>query len=249
MPITELSCDQVELASLLDTHPEFDLSPHVTVSESDSTNNSNQLVVENLKDQAENENSLDISESDSIDSLPLLDCTPLIINDMSTPDVSLLDESDDINIVEQGSSNPLALSAGYQKSIVKADINHCDHDHRGSRPKTHIFCQGRVYTYPELEIGVVGNLRNIERRKISLLEKGSSLLVPASLDPSKECSGSADVQGDLDAATILKQIRISNLKNVIIGQLNINSLRNKFYALLELIRLRLHVMTHIVCEN
>ena len=91
MPITELSCDQVELASLLDTHPEFDLSSHVTDSESDSTNNSNQLVVENLKDQAENENSLDISESDSIDSLPLLDCTPLIINDMSTPDVSLLE--------------------------------------------------------------------------------------------------------------------------------------------------------------
>ena len=29
---------------------------------------------------------------------------------------------------------------------------------------------------------------------------------------------------DTDAGTILKQIRINNLKNVIIGQLNINSL-------------------------
>ena len=55
------------------------------------------------------------------------------------------------------------------------------------------------------------------------------------MDPSKENSGFPDVQGDLDAATILKQICISNLKNVVIGQLNVNSLRNKFYALLELI--------------
>ena len=55
------------------------------------------------------------------------------------------------------------------------------------------------------------------------------------LDPSRESFGTLDIQGDLDAATTLKQIRISNLKNVIIGQLNINSLRNKFYALAELI--------------
>ena len=246
MPITELSCDQVELASLLDTDRKFGVFPHVTVLDSSSSDNSTLPVVDNLKEQAEKENSLDISESDYIDSLPLLEFTPLIINDMSTPDVSRLDLSEDINEDdEQESSNILGnhsadfgqalLSAGYQKSTIKAVINHCVDDHGGSRPKTHIFSQGRVYTYPKLEIGILGNLRNIERRKISLLRKGSSLSVPASLDPSKESSGSPDVQGDLDAATILKQIRISNLKNVIIGQLNVNSLRNKFYALLELI--------------
>ena len=38
-----------------------------------------------------------------------------------------------------------------------------------------------------------------------------------------------------DALTTLKNIRINNLKNVIIGQLNINSLRNKFSSLIELI--------------
>ena len=104
------------------------------------------------------------------------------------------------------------------------------------------FSQGRVHTYPKLEIGVLGNLKNIESRKISLLGKGSSLSVPASMDPSKENSGFPDVQGDLDAATILKQIRISNLKNVIIGQLNINSLRNKIHDLAELMKGNLDIL-------
>ena len=38
-----------------------------------------------------------------------------------------------------------------------------------------------------------------------------------------------------DALTTLKNIRVNNLKNGIIGQLNINSLKNKFSSLCELI--------------
>ena len=158
MPMTELSCDQVELDPLLDTDHEFDVSPHVTV--------------------------LDSSFSDdSIDSLRLLECSPRIINDLSTPDVSALDVLEKVNEdEEQVSSNSLKnysveleqalLSAGYQISTVKSVINPClNDDHVGSRPKTHIFSQGRVYTYPKLEIDGSGSCTNVARTKTSLFRK------------------------------------------------------------------------------
>ena len=46
----------------------------------------------------------------------------------------------------------------------------------------------------------------------------------------------------LDAFTTLKNIRIENLKNIIIGQLNINSLRNKIQDLAELMRDKLDIL-------
>ena len=49
-------------------------------------------------------------------------------------------------------------------------------------------------------------------------------------------------QLDKDAFTVLKDLRIQNLKNVIIGQLNINSLRNKFDELAELMRGKLDIL-------
>ena len=47
---------------------------------------------------------------------------------------------------------------------------------------------------------------------------------------------------DHGAFTNLKNIRTKNLKNVIIGQLNINSMRNKFHALTEIIRGNLDIL-------
>ena len=73
-----------------------------------------------------------------------------------------------------------------------------------------------------------------------MIGKGSSQSVSGLTDSN---SGNSAIPGlDSDAATILKQIRISNLKNVIIGQLNINSLRNKFYGLVELIHGNLDIL-------
>ena len=46
----------------------------------------------------------------------------------------------------------------------------------------------------------------------------------------------------LDAFTILKNIRVENLKNIIIGQLNINSLRNKIQDLPELMKGNLDIV-------
>ena len=47
---------------------------------------------------------------------------------------------------------------------------------------------------------------------------------------------------DKDAFAILKNIRIQNLKNIIVGQLNINSLRNKFHALAEMMQGKLDIL-------
>ena len=51
----------------------------------------------------------------------------------------------------------------------------------------------------------------------------------------------SDQQGK-DAFTVLKDLRVQNLKNVIIGQLNINSLRNKFNELAELMQGKLDIL-------
>ena len=59
------------------------------------------------------------------------------------------------------------------------------------------------------------------------------LATPFSLKLNKE--GGIPILQDQDTSTVLKNIRIDNLKNVIIGQLNINSLRNKFQSLVEIV--------------
>ena len=47
---------------------------------------------------------------------------------------------------------------------------------------------------------------------------------------------------DHDAFTQLKNIRMNNMKNVIIGQLNINSMRNKLDPLIEITRGNLDIL-------
>ena len=99
MPTTELSCDKVELTSL--SSHESNVSPNVTILDSNSVN-STVPVADNLNQSIEVENSFEISENDSIDSLPLLECTPLIFNDMSTPNISILEGLEGFNPILSG---------------------------------------------------------------------------------------------------------------------------------------------------
>ena len=64
------------------------------------------------------------------------------------------------------------------------------------------------------------------------LENPITASPPSLLDPN---AVSFIPSSDVNAVKALKDIRIANLNNVIIGQLNINSLRNKFSSLIELV--------------
>ena len=104
-----------------------------------------------------------------------------------------------------------------------------------NRPTTHVFSQGKVFTYPKLEVPKHPNSkRKNYRAEKSVLQGGSANLSVPVLDP--EVSPFIPTNPNHHIFTSLRSIRIDNLKNVIIGQLNINSLRNKFHALTEIIR-------------
>ena len=66
--------------------------------------------------------------------------------------------------------------------------------------------------------------------------------IPTAISLSKTLSDENSDQLGSNAFTILKDLRIQNLKNVIIGHLNINSLRNKFNGLAELMRGKLDIL-------
>ena len=117
--------------------------------------------------------------------------------------------------------------------------------------KTVVFMQGRKYTYEKLDVptepGAEKGTLISSVREVG--EEGGILL--ASTDESKNegVTFSDEMVSDLetlgsensclselnDVSTTLKQLRIDSLKNVIIGQLNIASLRNKFNSLVEII--------------
>ena len=86
----------------------------------------------------------------------------------------------------------------------------------------------------------------LSRKPDSFLFSGTRPCVTnlnAEVTPPPEGKPSGDPNTvDSDAFTVLKNIRLQNLKNIIIGQLNINSLRNKFYDLAELIKDKLDIL-------
>ena len=221
---------------------------------------------------------LEISITNSVTSvsLPLLDSTPLIIND-STPNISLNEESSDINDITTPSTlTQSALSgkpadtdnsdnedlnflrntlrnAGYTPSEADNGImayigkeKECNHEtYDKNKPLTHIFSHGKVYTYEKLNTVVTTNVKKSrsksERLEISSTteEKEGYCLERSHLNPQ---AISFTPRIDLCAFTNLKNIRINNMKNVIIGQLNINSLRNKFQSLVEIIHGNLDIL-------
>ena len=148
----------------------------------------------------------------------------------------------------------ILLSAGYTPSAIKdiQTVLKYENTEKTSRPLTHVFSHGKVFTYEQLEISAPKTTRKVafDRRQVtfSATEGDLSADIPiVSLKLNSEDSYSAsstksNSSSKDDASTILKHIRITNLKNVIIGQLNINSLRNKFQLLVELVHGNIDVL-------
>ena len=155
---------------------------------------------------------------------PLPEGTPPVDNDISTPNAS---RKTNVNFMRNTPQN-----AGFTHSDSSNEI------YDKNRPQTHIFSHGSVYTYDNLDI-IATNTKKA-RTKAKGPEMSSSVekdwgyeTVRPNLDP---LALSFIPKIDHGAFTNLKNIRTNNLKNVIIGQLNINSMRNKFHALSEIIR-------------
>ena len=210
--------------------------------------------------------SVDTSEgSDSSDStvcLPLLDETPLVLDDITTPNLSLVKVNDtpaqeikstDTNAFpgELNEIKGILLNAGYTLFEVRDILSSYLHGMQGerNRPSTHIFYQGKAYTYGKLEIE--SPLRKMIKPVISSTTVGikpDAKCSASDLDPkaipfnSEKLLKKIPETMVLDAFTILKNIRMENLKNIIIGQLNINSLRNKIQDLAELMKGNLDIV-------
>ena len=130
------------------------------------------------------------------------------------------------------------------------------------RPKTHIFCQGRTYTYDKLPSFPKKKPRKsksktrINKKDVASstsydIVKPSSSILPVTLN---SCIVNNSVlnplalpfdmnsSDDRDCRTSLKSLRLSNVGNIIIAHLNINSLRNKFDSLIELIESNIDVL-------
>ena len=145
-----------------------------------------------------------------------LDMTPPCSNGITTPDISVMSGTDAVPETEV----PEKTNTQPEKAIE-------------GRPSTPVFIQNKVYTYNSLPSpSVQGKCKNNPPKKsvnegvMSLennLNPNAPLFMPLMGDPG-------------NAATILKDIRIENLQNVIIGHLNINSLRYKFQPLVNLIQ-------------
>ena len=217
--------------------------------------------------QAGRKSFLDVRLSNSLDSLSSLylkDCTPEIVDDI-TPTNSLVtnlvseDEGNVINSQIPENSNDFSLlgihdvlkNAGYSPSAIEKALQpDVDYNHESiygkSRPRTQVFYQGKVFTYEKLEVPTDGNLS--KRSRVISSSKEQRKLNPdaAPFVPNVE-TGTISLESSLfsldkDAPSTLKNIRIDNINNVIIAQLNINSLRNKFQFLIELIHGNLDIL-------
>ena len=163
---------------------------------------------------------------------PCCDIPPLA--DISTPNISFIDSSlnhSELNI------NKEAVHTSNSKS-------------EQSRPKTQVFRQGKVFTYNKLDIADTLKAKHSSRyvKITSPIEKTSSEEILGKV-PSKFCVSSFNAHvdpfipaSDRNGTNILNEIRINHMKNVIIGQLNINSLRNKFQTLVQLIHGNLDIL-------
>ena len=185
---------------------------------------------------------------------------PHLINDISSPYVStptvLSWKPADTRKSDKGNlsffRNTLQ-NAGYTPSEVDDAIlayidkqktcNHAAYDK--NRPQTHIFSHGKVYTYEKLDTVVSTAMKKskprTERLEMSVTKENENecRLARSHLNPQ---AAPFTPRIDHCAFTNLKNIRANNMKNVIIGQLNINSLRNKFHSLVEIIHGNLDIL-------
>ena len=196
-----------------------------------------------LTDFSADENSI------STDSLPLMNGIPEITN-LTTPELSLI--SDD-SITSTQVIHSVLQNAGYTPAVIEKVLPHSkqaeDKTYGRDKPQTQVFWQGKTFTYEKLEIanGVKTHKRQVITSRDEQIEK-AEILNPSS-DPSIPRGADTNaitspINNELnrDVVTSLQNIRIDNLKNVIIGQLNINSLRNKFHSLVEMMHGNLDVL-------
>ena len=182
-----------------------------------------------------------------------MECTPLITNDIDTPEQTLID-IDEMEVITESQSftshdlQEALQAVGYHQSTIRAVMNRCvnngsDNGYGKDRPLTNIFYRGSVFTYPKLKVKDISESRKPGvSSAISLVNNRYPKPSAKTATNGHLCAAESNSvpetilrSSDSDALTILKQIRVANMKNVIIGQLNINSLRNKFYDLAELI--------------
>ena len=126
-------------------------------------------------------------------------------------------------------------NAGYSEGdiesvILRKNSEVMDYNPYGrDRPTTHVFYQGKTFTYPKLEVPNPKSSKSKHMADLSVHRSGNGspvLDLESSIRPTNPHH---------HIFTALRNIRIANLNNVIIAQLNINSLRNKFHALKEMI--------------
>ena len=109
------------------------------------------------------------------------------------------------------------------------------------RPTTHVFFQNRAYTYNHLPFADQKTSTKKSKSNEVVVSLGDSHLNPEarlfipSVGTDDQGQKNPHVKPNIDARTKLREIRVKNVNNVIIGHLNINSLRNKFHALCPLI--------------
>ena len=119
-----------------------------------------------------------------------------------------------------------------QEPIIRVDN---DNEFRRSRPETQVFSQGKIYTYDKLDPLESSVAKKDKRKKESRVKSMEATAVQKETETGSNTANNSLLNiKSKDVISALKEIRIKNLKNVIIGQLNINSLRKKFYALEEL---------------
>ena len=113
-----------------------------------------------------------------------------------------------------------------------------------NRPTTQVYSQGKLFTYSELNIAKAPACRRKHRKEITATSsdpenkhpENKHFENPITTSPHHLVDPKAvSLTSDKNAIKELKDIRVANLNNVIIGQLNINSLRNKFSSLIELV--------------
>ena len=163
--------------------------------------------------------------------------------DVETPDVSgnitgvcTADCSQNISGNEDYEQE-LLRNVGYSDNDIVSAFSNLnsvgENDFGRDRPKTHVYFQGKSFTYPKLEVPKPKNLNlNKDRREnLSVQQVNSEAQLSVSKNPANHHS-----------LNFLGKIRVENVNNVIIGQLNINSLRNKFCFLKEIIHGKIDIL-------
>ena len=136
----------------------------------------------------------------------------------------------------------LLKEVGYTENDIKHALLAAKYDaveenkYGRNRPTTHVFYQGKTFTYPKLEVPNPKSSKSKRMADLSVHGSGDGSPV---LDPESSVRPSSPYH---HIFTSLRNIRIANLNNVIIAQLNINSLRNKFHALKEMINSNIDIL-------